>query len=377
MSQNPRYSRQSRLPEIGESGQDKLARARVLCIGAGGLGCPALLYLTAAGVGTHETGVLGIVDFDRVEVSNLQRQILFTDTQQGRAKVEAARERLNALNPDVNIRIDEEKLTAQNAPEIMSGYDIIIDGTDNFPAKFLINDAGVRLGKPVIYGSILGFEGQIAVFDSTRGPCYRCLYPQPPAGYVPNCAEAGIIGAVAGMIGTAQAMEAIKLITAHKTFSPLIGRLLLVDARTAQSRILDLPKDPACPVCSRQPEEIELADKEPLCDVITAIPEINAREAAALEDALFIDVREEEEWQEGHIKDAIHMPLSDLLAGKTLEKPAGKTCILYCHLGMRSQQAGDFLKRQGMENLLSLQGGFESWLISTQEEPQSRQRHFK
>ncbi len=354
MSENSRYSRQIVLPEIGVEGQEKLSRASVLCIGAGGLGCPALLYLAAAGVGR-----IVIVDFDTVDETNLQRQVLFIMKQVGRNKAEAAKERLEALNPDIEIEAYPFELTDKNAEELFQNYDIIIDGTDNFAAKFLINDAAVKCEKPFIYGSILGFDGQLSVFGAPGGPCYRCLFPEAPKGYVPNCAEAGVIGAVAGIIGTAQAMEAIKIIVEHESFRPLIGKVWTIDLRTMENRLLTLQKNPDCPVCSKSKKDISLQYSSPVCGFISEVTPQQVRENEA---ALIIDVREREEWDTGHIKNARHIPLSALVQGDIPDLPPDCDIILHCQKGKRGQQAAEILRAQGYLNVSNMAGGYEAWL---------------
>lgn len=354
MSENNRYSRQIVLPEIGVEGQEKLSRASVLCIGAGGLGCPALLYLAAAGVGR-----IGIVDYDTVDETNLQRQILFTMEQVGRNKAEAAKERLQALNPDIEIETYPFELTDKNAEELFQSYDIIIDGTDNFAAKFLINDAAVKCGKPFIYGSILGFDGQLSVFGAPSGPCYRCLFPETPKGYVANCAEAGVIGAVAGIIGTAQTMEAIKVIVGHASFRSLSGKLWAIDLRTMENRLLSLSKNPDCPVCSKPRKDITLQYSSPVCGFISEVTPQQVRENEA---ALIIDVREHEEWDTGHIKNARHIPLSALAQGDIPDLPTDCEIILHCQKGKRGLQAAEILRAQGYLNVSNMAGGYEAWL---------------
>lgn len=350
-----RYSRQTILAEIGQAGQEKLRRASVLCIGAGGLGAPALLYLAAAGIGR-----IGIADFDDIAESNLQRQILYKTSETGQAKAERAREHLLALNPNIEIEIFPEGLHAQNAQRLFSAYDIILDGTDNFAAKFLISDAGVKFGKPVIYGAINRFEGQVAVFDSAHGPCYRCLYPQEPREKILNCTEAGIIGAVAGMTGITQAMQAIMLACPHESFKPLKGKLWIIDAKTMQSRILDIPKDPACPLCSKEKDKIMLEYNAPAC---AADKEIGIDDLPDLQNPHLVDVREQEEWDAGHIPGAVHFPLSALMQGKTPELPEDRPVVLYCHKGMRSLQALEILAQQDFKNLRSLSGGYAAWCM--------------
>lgn len=354
MVNNDRYRAQTALPEIGPEGQERLSRARVLVVGAGGLGCPVLQYLAAAGI-----GALGIIDDDTVDLSNLQRQILFTSAQQGQKKVAAAKERLLALNPDIKVDVFPERLCAANAPPLFEGFDVIVDGTDNFAAKFLINDAAVKLGKPVVYGSILGFEGQASVFWAKRGPCYRCLYPAPPAGYIPNCAEAGVIGALAGIIGSVQAMEVIKLATGHNELAPLIGKLWMIDARTMATHSYSLPKNPQCPVCSKKPEEIDLMD-EPAA-ICAVIAEIDISEARERGDVLFLDVREQNEWDIGHIEGAVLHPLSVLASGVLPDIAQDIPCIVYCRSGKRSRAAIEILIENGFDRLVNLRGGYEAW----------------
>ncbi|TNE32311.1 MAG: molybdenum cofactor biosynthesis protein MoeB [Alphaproteobacteria bacterium] len=351
--ENDRYSRQTILPEITEEGQKKLSAAHILCIGAGGLGCPALLYLAAAGVG-H----LGIVDFDTVEESNLQRQILFSTDQTGQNKAAAARDKLIALNPDIEVTAYTEELTEGNAENIFSGYDIIIDGTDNFAAKFLINDTAIKCGKPLIYGSISGFEGQVSVFNLHGGPCYRCLYPAPPQSYVPNCAEAGVIGAVAGLVGTQQALQAIQVAVADKSFAPLTGKLWMIDAHDMQTQCLTLPKNPFCSVCCQPKDKIVLEYSSPVCGLISEVTPEQARENRQ---AVFIDVRETHEWQAGHIAEAQHIPLSLLSQNNIPDLPRDCDLVLYCRSGKRSVTAARILLADGYMNVYSMAGGYEAW----------------
>lgn len=352
-----RYARQTVLPEVGLQGQEKLHRARALVIGAGGLGCPALQYLAAAGVGT-----LGIVDDDVIDLSNLQRQILFTTAQQGQKKATTAAIHLRALNPGIAIQAYAERFCAANALSLLKDYDVIIDGTDNFSSRFLINDAAVKCGKPVVYGSILGFEGQASVFWARKGPCYRCYHPAPPSAYVPNCAQAGTIGAIAGMIGAMQAMEAIKIILDHESLRPLTGTLLMVDGRALKSFEYAIPKNPSCPCCSKKPEDIMLADHPvSACGIFE---EIGVQDAEMMKEkgAVFIDVREQDEWDEGHIEGAIHFALSRLMNGDTLPpQEKGAPLIIYCRSGRRSRTAIEILARQECENLFNLREGYEGW----------------
>lgn len=356
MKTNKRYARQIVLPEIGEFGQSRITSASVLCVGSGGLGSPALLYLAAAGVGD-----IGVIDFDDVEVTNLQRQTLFTINQIGQNKAKAAQERLQRLNPDVNITAYAEELTAENAQALFEQYDLVIDGTDNFAAKFLINDAAVKAAKPFIYGSILGFEGQVSTFNLNNGPCYRCLFPEAPKGHIPNCAEAGVIGALAGMIGTMQAMEAIKIIVGHESFETLSGKIWTVDARSMRTQSLSLEKDPNCPVCSQPSGNIKLRYSSRASSKVT---ELSVQDAQSKKDALFIDVREIEEWDAGHMSSAKHFALSDIMRGHPTDWPKDREIILYCQKGMRSRQAAQILQDRGYSNVNSMVGGFEAWLES-------------
>jgi sulfur-carrier protein adenylyltransferase/sulfurtransferase len=350
MKHSNRYSRQTILSEIGETGQEKIGAAHVLVVGAGGLGCPLLLYLTAAGVGR-----IGIIDNDTIDISNLQRQILFGTKDAGSSKVKAAKAHLETRNPDITITCFAERLDASNALEIMSGYDIVADGTDNFATKFLINDAAVKLGKPVVYGSILGFEGRASVFWAKEGPCYRCLYPAPPTGYVPNCAEAGVIGALAGIVGSVQSMEVIKLLAGGQALRPLIGKLWITDARSMQTSIFAIPKNPACRVCSKAPEDIILRDEAQPCSA--AMQEVSINDVG--DHALFVDVREKDEWDAGHIEGAVHLPLSALMAGKKAELMKASEYIVYCAKGVRSRKAIEILKAQGLHGALNLKGGYD------------------
>lgn len=362
-----RYARQMLLPEMGAEGQALLAKARVLCVGAGGLGCPALLYLAAAGIGT-----IGIVDDDAVALSNLQRQILFVTEDQGANKAERAAQRLAALNPDIAIKAFPERLSAANALELLRGWDMVLDGTDNFAAKFLINDAAARLGLPVIYGALTGFEGQAGVFWARQDACYRCLHPQPPRHFVPNCAEAGVLGAVAGMIGALQGLEAVKLALgldwcAAHGLEPLLGRLFLLDARTGQARTLRVPRRAACPVCSVAPETVRLpADAPP--PVCSAAPprEESWAQAEARNAVVFLDVRERTEWEAGHKEGAHHAPLSALRGWSVLPPELaawaaeGRPVAVYCQHGIRSREATRLLIALGLAQAFSVAGGFSA-----------------
>ncbi len=333
-----RYKRHLSLDGVGPEGQRKLLDARVLLIGAGGLGCPAALYLGAAGVGT-----LGIVDFDLVDASNLQRQVLFGTPDVGRPKVDVARERLGSLNPDVNVIVHEEKLEAGNAERILEGYDVILDGTDTFPSRYLTNDVSVWLGKPLVYGSVMRFEGQVSVFDAARGPCYRCLFPEPPPPELaPNCAEAGVLGVLPGVIGLLQSTEVLKLLLGEG--DPLIGRLLVYDALAMEFRQFKIPKDPGCPVCGPSPTITEPIDYEAFCaagagdEESSMVHEIspiqlNARLEAA-EELLLIDVREPFEVELAHIEGARLIPLGQVEGALgSLEDWRERPIVIHCHHG--------------------------------------------
>lgn len=355
MPDSTRYSRQTVLPEIGPEGQRKLGEASILCVGAGGLGSPALLYLAAAGVGR-----IGIVDFDQVDESNLQRQVLFAAAQVGQSKAKAAGARIAALNPLIQIEAYEGELDAQNAEPLFKDFDLILDGTDNFAAKFLINDAAVKTGKPWVYAAIQGFAAQVSVFNHAGGPCYRCLYPQEPAERIPNCAEAGVIGAVAGIAGVTQALQAIQIITGHESFQPLGGRLWTLDARTMETTLTALPRDLACPCCSLPREAIVLSYTPQSCG-IDEVREVGVAEAMALSDAVFLDVREEYEWAGGAIEGAQFWALSQMMEGDMPDLPQGRTVVLYCQKGIRSLQAAYILKAKGAHNLVNLAGGYDAW----------------
>jgi adenylyltransferase/sulfurtransferase len=363
-----RYSRHLIMPEVGVEAQRKLKAARVLCIGAGGLGSPAALYLAAAGVGT-----LGIVDFDTVDFSNLQRQILHGTPDVGRSKLASAKDKLNAINPNVNIVLHETALTSQNALELFAPYDVILDGTDNFPTRYLVNDACVLLGKPNAYGSIFRFEGQASVFATKDGPCYRCLYPEPPPpGLVPSCAEGGVLGVLPGMIGIVQATEAIKLITGIG--EPLIGRFMIYDALKMKFRELKLRKDPDCPVCGTHPTVTKLIDYEQFCGVAPVAPESvavnHATEITAVElkqrldrgDKLkIVDVREPNEYQINRIPGSELIPLGDVPKRyQELNKDA--EIVVHCKMGGRSAKAADFLRSVGFTRVLNLKGGILEWV---------------
>ena len=359
-----RYARQIVLPEIGHEGQKKLRAASVLYIGAGGLGSSALQYLVAAGIGR-----IGLVDDDIVDFSNLQRQVLFKERDQGILKVKAAAKTLAQLNSECCLEPHAERFIAANAERLITDYDIIIDGTDNFGSKFLINDACAKYGKPLVYGSILRFEAQVSVFWAMHGPCYRCLYPKPPSGHIPNCAEAGIVGAVAGITGTVQALEAVKMALGltwcrEKNLEPLLGRLWILDAHNMQTRLLTIPRRPACTVCSGNPDGITLEDSGQVCVNKTAVRNINTEEAAKMVGkAYFIDVRETHELVAGKIPGALHIPLGKLLKDKdsVREMSSRAPIIVYCQHGMRSLSAASYLVTLGFTDVAHLSGGVSDW----------------
>ena len=357
-----RYGRHLVLPDVGPEGQRKLKAARVLLVGAGGLGSPAALYLAAAGIGT-----LGLVDFDVVDVSNLQRQVLHGTSDVGRSKLDSARERIHDVNPNVSVDTYELRLTSANALDILRDYDIIVDGTDNFATRYLTNDACVLLGKPNVYGSIFRFEGQASVFATERGPCYRCLYPEPPPpGAVPSCAEGGVLGVLPGIVGTIQATEALKLVLGIG--EPLIGRLLLIDALGSRFRAVTLERDPRCPACGTR-EIRELIDYDEFCGAGTGAPtssvgEMTPRELAerlARGDAIdVIDVREPYEWEIARIPGARLVPLGSLAqAAPSLDR--ARDIVLHCHHGIRSAQAAALLRAAGLTRVWNLAGGIERW----------------
>jgi adenylyltransferase/sulfurtransferase len=363
-----RYSRHLIMPEVGVDGQRRLKAGSVLCIGAGGLGSPAAMYLAAAGVGT-----IGIVDFDVVDFSNLQRQIIHGTPDVGRTKLASAKDRLNAINPHVDVKTYETALSSENALKLFEPYDVILDGTDNFPTRYLTNDACVLLGKPNAYGSIFRFEGQASVFGTKEGPCYRCLYPEPPPpGLVPSCAEGGVLGVLPGVIGVIQATEAIKLLTGIG--EPLIGRFLIYDALRMRFRELKLKKDPDCPVCGSHPTITRLIDYEQFCGILPATPETasvsNATEISSVElkqrldrgDRLtLVDVREPNEYQINRIAGSVLIPLGDVPSRYRELDPDGEI-IVHCKMGGRSARAADFLRSVGFKRVLNLKGGILDWI---------------
>jgi adenylyltransferase/sulfurtransferase len=359
-----RYSRHLIMPEVGMEGQLKLKAARVLCIGAGGLGSPLALYLGAAGVGT-----LGIVDFDVVDYTNLQRQIIHTTADVGRKKLDSAADKLKAMNPFVNVRKIETRLSSENALELFRDFDIIADGTDNFPTRYLVNDACVITGKPNVYGSIFRFEGQASVFATKDGPCYRCLYPEPPPpGLVPSCAEGGVIGILPGLVGIIQATEVVKLILGKG--DSLIGRLLLVDALGMKFRELKLHKNPECPVCGKNPTITKLIDYEEFCGirgeeqvVETSTADVQVEELKRRldkgDDIFVLDVREPHEYQICNINGYL-IPLGDL-PKRVSELDSSREIVAHCRSGVRSAKAVDFLRQAGFKKVHNLAGGILAW----------------
>jgi len=359
-----RYSRHLIMPEVGMEGQQKLKAASVLCIGTGGLGSPLALYLAAAGVGT-----LGLVDFDVVDFTNLQRQIIHSTADVGRSKLDSASDKIEAMNPFVEVRRFDTRLSSENALRIFRDFDIIVDGTDNFPTRYLVNDACVLSGKPNVYGSIFRFEGQASVFGTKEGPCYRCLYPEPPPpGLVPSCAEGGVLGILPGLVGVIQATETIKLILGAG--DPLIGRLLLVDALGMRFRELKLRKNPDCPVCGANPAITQLIDYQEFCGIrgeeapaIAGIAEIQPEELKrrldAGEDIFVLDVREPHEYQicnlNGHL-----IPLGDL-PKRMNELDSSREIVAHCRSGVRSGKAVDFLRQAGFRKVKNLAGGILAW----------------
>ena len=361
-----RYSRHLIMPEVGLDGQLKLKAASVLCVGAGGLGSPVALYLAAAGVGR-----IGIVDFDVVDYSNLQRQIIHGTPDVGRPKLDSARDRINAINPEVTVTTHNVALSSGNALELFRDYDIIVDGTDNFPTRYLVNDACVISGKPNVYGSIFRFEGQASVFAAKNGPCYRCLYPEPPPpGLVPSCAEGGVLGILPGVVGTIQATEAVKLIIG--VGEPLINRFLIYDALRMRFRELKLRKDVDCPVCGEHPTVQELIDYEQFCGVTNAVQdEVSDQQDATVEDLkklidakeniFVLDVREPQEYQICNIPGSTLIPLGDL--PKRLSELEGQgEMIVHCKSGVRSGKAVKLLHEAGFKGAKNLRGGILAWI---------------
>ena len=364
-----RYARHLILPEVGLEGQQRLKAARVLCVGTGGLGSPLAFYLAAAGVGT-----LGLVDFDVVDASNLQRQILHSTRDVGRKKLDSAEEKLKALNPLLNVVKHETRLTSANALEILRDYDVVADGTDNFPTRYLVNDACVLLDKPNVYGSIFRFEGQASVFATKGGPCYRCLYPEPPPpGMVPSCAEGGVLGILPGLVGMIQATEAIKLILG--TGETLAGRLLLVDALGMRFRELKLKRNLECPVCGEHPTVKELIDYEQFCGLEpentkenalqNGIPQMSVKELKqrldAGEDVFVLDVRETYEYKIANLGGTL-MPMNEV-PQRMAELDREREIVVQCKTGGRSQRVAEFLQKSGYANVKNLAGGIQAWAM--------------
>ncbi|HET6404761.1 MAG TPA: molybdopterin-synthase adenylyltransferase MoeB [Candidatus Thermoplasmatota archaeon] len=358
------YARHLILPEVGLKGQERLKDAKVLLVGSGGLGAPSALYLAAAGVGT-----LGVVDFDRVERSNLHRQVLFSDADVGRPKARAAAERLRGLNPFIDVHEHDTRFTSANAHDLLKDYDMVLDGTDNFPTRYLANDVSVLQGKPNVYASIFRFEGQASVFDATRGPCYRCLYARPPPpGLVPSCAEGGVLGVLPGIMGSIQATEAVKLIVGRG--EPLIGKLLLFDALAMEFTTLRLAKDPACPLCGPNATIKELIDYEEFCgirgeeeEVPQGIPSIAPKELEAKlarKEVLLVDVREPHEAEIARIPGAKLLPLNEI-AMRAAELPQNEDIVLHCRSGVRSAKALQLLQTLGFRRVRNLEGGILAW----------------
>jgi sulfur-carrier protein adenylyltransferase/sulfurtransferase len=363
-----RYSRHLIIPDVGMTGQKRLKNARVLCVGAGGLGSPALLYLAAAGVGT-----LGIVDFDVVDESNLQRQIIHGQSDVGRPKAESARDSITELNPLVNVVLHEERLDSDNAMEIFAQYDLIVDGTDNFATRYLVNDACVLLGKPYVWGSIYRFDGQASVFWAEYGPCYRCLYPEPPPpGMVPSCAEGGVLGVLCASIGSIQVNEAIKVITGIG--EPLAGRLMIYDALEMSYRTVRVRKDPECAVCGKNPTITELIDYEAFCGAVSE-DALNAASGSTItatdlkamldndEKIFLVDVREPNEYEIVSIPGSVLMPKDQFLNGSALEKlPQDRRIVLHCKSGARSAECLAVVKNAGFSDAVHVGGGVLAWV---------------
>ncbi|MER7704887.1 adenylyltransferase/sulfurtransferase MoeZ [Kitasatospora sp. NPDC097605] len=363
-----RYSRHLIIPDVGMAGQKRLKNAKVLCVGAGGLGSPALMYLAAAGVGT-----LGIVEFDVVDESNLQRQIIHGQSDIGRSKGESARDSVKEINPYVDVILHEERLDNSNVMEIFSGYDLIVDGTDNFATRYLVNDAAVLLGKPYVWGSIYRFDGQASVFWAEHGPCYRCLYPEaPPPGMVPSCAEGGVLGVLCASIGSIQVTEAIKLLAG--VGDPLVGRLMIYDALEMNYRQVKVRKDPNCAVCGENPTVTELIDYEAFCGVVSEEAQAAAAGSTITskqlkqwqdeeEDIFLIDVREPGEYEIVNIPGAVLIPKNEFLMGNALEQlPQDRKIVLHCKSGVRSAEVLAVVKSAGFANAVHLGGGVLGWV---------------
>jgi sulfur-carrier protein adenylyltransferase/sulfurtransferase len=363
-----RYSRHLIIPDVAMAGQKRLKNSRVLAIGAGGLGSPTLMYLAAAGVGT-----LGVVDYDTVDESNLQRQIIHGQSDIGRSKAQSARDSIHEINPLVNVVLHEERLDNDNVFEIFSQYDLIVDGTDNFATRYLVNDACVLLGKPYVWGSIYRFDGQASVFWAENGPCYRCLYPEPPPpGMVPSCAEGGVLGVLCASIGSIQATEAIKLLTG--VGESLVGRLMIYDALEMSYRTVKIRKDPECPICGKNPTITELIDYETFCGAVsdeamqaaqgsTIVPRELKKWIDDGENIFLVDVREPAEFEIVSIPGATLIPKGEFLNGSALERmPQDKRIVLYCKSGMRSAEALAIVKGAGFADAVHVGSGVVGWV---------------
>jgi adenylyltransferase/sulfurtransferase len=360
-----RYSRHLIIPDIAMDGQKRLKSSKVLCIGAGGLGSPVAMYLAAAGVGT-----LGLVDFDVVDETNLQRQIIHGTSDVGRPKLDSAEDRIREINPFVKVVKHQTMVSSENALELFAGYDLIVDGSDNFPTRYLVNDACVLLGKPYVWGSIFRFDGQLSVFWAEYGPCYRCLFPEPPPpGMVPSCAEGGVLGMLCGTIGSLQTTEAVKLLTGKG--DPLIGRMLIYDALEMKFKELRVRKDPDCPVCGKHPTVEELIDYEAFCGVTQDVAEFAAqlsltpRELAELrekEDVFLLDVREPHEWEIVHLNGASLIPMGEI-PDRISEIPQQGNVVVYCKVGGRSAEVLRFLHEVGLKHTKHLAGGIEGYAV--------------
>jgi len=356
ISETKRYGRQIILPEIGQSGQERILKSKILCIGAGGLGCPALLYLASAGVGN-----IGIIDNDVVDESNLQRQILFKTKDVGQKKVAVAAACLKELNPKITVATYPVRLSSENASQLFKDYDLIIDGSDNFPTKYLVNDTAVLEGMPFVFGSVSKFEGRVAVFNANSGPCYRCLYPYPPEGHIPNCAESGVLGALTGIIGSMQAMEALKFLINAPALKSLSGKLLLLDSSTMNVDSINVNKNPNCPICSDNPKIKEIIEYKQTCCAAEEISSHELKQAIYTGKITLVDVRDDQEWNEGHIEGAVHIPLSKLQSNENVGFFNSRQCILYCRSGNRSERALMALKAKGITGNRHLKGGILSW----------------
>lgn len=359
-----RYSRHLILPEVGMVGQLRLKQSSALVVGAGGLGNPLLQYLGAAGVGR-----IGIVDFDTIDVTNLQRQVMYGTKDVGRKKVEVAKERVQAINPNVDVQLYDTRLTSENALDVLKDYDVVIDGTDNFPTRYLVNDAAVLLGKPNVYGSIFRFEGQASVFWASKGPCYRCLYAEPPPpGLVPSCAEGGVLGVLPGIVGSIQAIETLKVLLGKG--DALVGRLLVFDAMKMRFRELKLRKNPDCPICGTHPTIKELIDYEEFCGLnapseqVSEEFQISADELKQrLDDGgnvVLLDVREPMEWEIAHLDGAVLMPVSQV-PNRVNELSTAEEIVVYCKSGVRSARVTNFLRELGFRKVKNLAGGIDEW----------------